>query len=111
MELCFKNEYVGGEAVTILRVKSGAETDFKGSTRVETKKSNMIVTDTFNVLKKTRHDTDSEGNHYEWYMVENHYQTQERFTPEKQEEVDKNMEKQRGDIDYMAMVLDVELEV
>ena len=55
--------------------------------------------------------TDTEGNIYELYVIENHVQQEERFTPEKQAQVDGNIEKQRGDIDYMAMILDVELEV
>ena len=110
MELCFRKERVGGELVEILRVKSNSETDFTGTTRVETVNSIMVVTDVFDVIKKTNHAEDPEGNTYDWYYVENHYQTQERFTPEKQEDMDSQITKQRGDIDYIAMMADIELE-
>ena len=111
MELSFNRRYLDGKAVTTVRVKSDKSQDLKGHVRIETQNGGILVTDSFDVIEKRYEKTDTEGNIYELYVIENHVQQEERFTPEKQAQVDENIEKQRGDIDYMAMILDVELEV
>lgn len=111
MELSFNRRYLDGKAVTTVRVKSDKSQDFKRHVRIETQNGGILVTDSFDVIEKRYEKTDTEGNIYELYVIENHVQQEERFTPEKQAQVDENIEKQRGDIDYMAMILDVELEV
>ena len=110
MELSFRRMVVGDRVVKVLSVKSDTETDFKDTTRIETAHSNMIVTDVFDVLKKIDHKVDEEGNFYDWYYVENHYQTQERFTPEKQDVVDGTLADHSAKLDYIAMMSDIDIE-
>lgn len=107
MELSFGRRPDGKSYV---RVKGKAHTDFTGQVRIETPYSNMTVTDTFDAISRYQTKDDEEGNTYDWYLIENHYRTQERFTPTCQKEMDSALVKQRGDIDYMAMMLDVDLE-
>lgn len=111
MELSFSTRYIDGKAVTTVRVKSDKVQNLKGHARIETTNGGVLVTDSFDVIEKRSEKKDAEGNVYEQYKIENHVQQEERFTPAKQEEVNQNLIKQRGDIDYMAMVLDVDLEV
>lgn len=111
MELSFGRRYISGKAVTTVRVKSNQKQNLKDHVRIETTHGDIIVTDSFDVVDRQYVKKDAEGNVYELYVIENHVQQEERFTPEKQAAVNENFERQRGDIDYMAMVLDVELEV
>lgn len=110
MELSFRREQRGGEIVEILRVKNDKETYFKEQTSVETATSIMIVKDVFDVVEKTRHSQDAEGNSYDWYVVKNHYRIEERFTPEKQESVDLELEDHASKIGYIAMMSDIDIE-
>lgn len=110
MELSFRKEYRGGEIVEILRVKSDKETFFEGHTTVETPTSILIVKDVFDVVKKIRHSEDGEGNSYDWYETMNHYRTEERFTPDKQDAMDQELEDHASKIDYIAMMTDVDIE-
>ena len=108
MELSFGRRAEDGKPY--VRVKSNHHTDFAGQVRIETPHSNMTVTDTFEALSRYQTKDDAEGNTYDWYLITDHYQTQERFTPTCQKQMDSALVKQRGDIDYMAMMLDVDLE-
>lgn len=110
MELSFSTRYIDGKPATTVRVKSDKVQDLKGHARIETMNGRILVTDSFDVIEKRSEKKDAEGNVYELYRIENHVQQEERFTPEKQEEVDKSMEKQRADIDFIAMVSDIDLE-
>ena len=110
MELSFRREYRDGAAVDVLRVKSDHETFFVGQTTVETPTSILVVKDVFDVVEKTRHSEDADGNSYDWYLVRNHYRTEERFTPEKQDAMDQELEDHASKIDYIAMMTDVDIE-
>lgn len=105
MELNFRTN----DDNTVLRVKSDTETDFKGHTIVETPKSGITVTDTFDVIEKTDHKEDAESS-YDWYLVKNHYRTQERFTAETEEAVNVALEDHASKLDYIAMMADIDIE-
>jgi hypothetical protein len=106
MELSFRTIQKGEDLETVLRVKSETGTDFTGHTTVETTSSIIVTTDTFNVVKKTDSKVDSAGIFYDWYIVKDHYRSESRFTLDREEE----LKKQRSDIDYVALMADIDLE-
>ena len=106
MELTFRNEKRGDDFAEIMRVKSDSETFFTGHTLIETGTSNLTIVDSFDIVEKISHKEDRAGTSYDWYEVKNHYRTQARFTPEKQEEFDK----QRADIDFIAAMAEIDLD-
>lgn len=52
-----------------------------GQAIVERPYADQIITDSFYVKQLIREDTDSEGNHYAWYQISDHWQSRDKFTP------------------------------
>lgn len=106
MELCFATIRRGDELVETLRVKSKEKTNYSGHTTVETQSQTTQITDTFDVIKKTGGKVDEEGWFYDWYEITNHYRTENRFNKAREED----LRKQRSDIDFVAMMANIDLE-
>ena len=90
MELSFGRRYIGEKAVTTVRVKSDHAQNLKDHVRVETARGNLIVTDSFDVIERLWQKEDAESV-YGLYVIENHVQQEERFTPEREEKVDEDI--------------------
>lgn len=96
--------------VEILKTIGEEHSNLIGRQSVVREFDDRTIEDDFTIVRRYQTKTDSAGNFYDWYEIKDHFRTSERFTPKKQESMDSEMVKQRGDIDYMAMMLDVELD-
>lgn len=70
MEYIFgTNNYSGEET---LRTKGREHTDLNGFRTVVDEYNDCIITDSFRVVRKVKSSEDSEGNCYDWYIIEKH---------------------------------------
>ncbi len=78
-------EYVYGtkNEKEILRTKGCYHTDLTGYHEVERQYLDQIITDNFRVVQKYDSKEDCEGNCYDWYEIDHHIRTQDKFTPVK----------------------------
>lgn len=56
----------------------------KGYHEIERSYSDQIITDSFRVVEKYDSAEDSEGNCYDWYVIDHHNRTKDKFTPAKE---------------------------
>lgn len=67
-------EYVFGTKLDkeTLKVKSPYGTDLRGWQSIKRETDVDETTDDFRVIRKYKSETDVEGNHYDWYEIEQH---------------------------------------
>jgi len=95
---------VNGELQENLKTKGPTHTDLTGYISSVAEYSDSVVTDRCRILKKYRSDEDSEGNCYDWYVIDKHYRYVDKTKPLKAEGA-----QARADIDFIAMETGVEL--
>lgn len=79
MEYIFGYSRKYGEEV---KVKSDSDPVLPtGTNIIERSYPDQIITDTFYVIQRTATKEDSEGNHYAWYQIKDHYRYIDKFTP------------------------------
>ena len=110
MEYVFGTKTVGKTEVEILKTIGDVHSNLTGRQVVVREYPDQTIEDQFTIVRCYQSKVDSEGRHYDWYEIKDHFRNSDRFTYEKQTQVDSSLTKQRGDIDYMAMMLDVDLE-
>lgn len=81
MEYVFGTTKRRGVNYDCLKTKADKHTVLSGSVTVEMKYPDQIVTDKFVVLEKYRSEIDTEGNCYDWYIIDNHYRYIDKYTP------------------------------
>lgn len=73
MEYIFgRNAFTGDET---LMTKGEQHTDLTEFQDVVREYADSTITDSFRVVEKTKSDEDSEGNCYDWYVIEKHNRT------------------------------------
>lgn len=99
-------EYVFGtkDDMEILKVKSDYVTGLSGYQQIIQRFPAETITDNFRVVRKMESKTDAVGNVYDWYEIDRHYRVVDKSTALKQAE-----EKNAANIDYLSMMVDVEL--
>lgn len=75
-----------------------------GYQQVEKDYTGQTITDNFRVARKIDSAEDGECNCYDWYEIDRHYRTIDKTPALKQAE-----EKNAANIDYLSMMMDVEL--
>lgn len=70
-------EYIFGtnehDSCEVLRTKGNIHTDFSGFTETTQEFQDSKITDFFYVVEHIKSDDDSEGNCYDWYVIDRHY--------------------------------------
>lgn len=88
----------------VLKVKSDYVTGLTGYQQVIQKFPSETISDSFRVVRKLDSKTDAAGNVYDWYEIDRHYRTIDKTPALRQAE-----EKNAANIDYLSMMMDVEL--
>lgn len=88
----------------VLKVKSDYVTGLTGYQQVIQKFPSETISDSFRVVRKLNSKTDAAGNVYDWYEIDRHYRTIDKTPALRQAE-----EKNAANIDYLSMMMDVEL--
>lgn len=88
----------------VLKVKSDYVTGLTGYKQVIQKFPSETISDSFHVVRKLDSKTDVAGNVYDWYEIDRHYRTIDKTPALRQAE-----EKNAANIDYLSMMMDVEL--
>lgn len=88
----------------VLKVKSDYVTGMTGYQQIIQRFPSEIISDNFHVVRKLSSKTDVAGNVYDWYEIDRHYRTVDKTPSLKQAE-----EKNAANIDYLSMMMDVEL--
>lgn len=97
-------EYIFGtqDEKEVLKTKGNAHTDLIGYNQIEQSYPDQSITDHFRIVEKINSKEDSEGNCYDWYEIDRHYRIVNK--------VSKQEQKNTANIDYLAMMLDIDLE-
>lgn len=74
------NDFSGEE---ILKTVGAEHTELSGFQQTVREYPDCTITDTFHVVKKTKSDEDSEGNCYDWYVIDRHYRSIDKTGPVK----------------------------
>ena len=76
-------EYIFGTdgEFEILRTKGGSHTKLTGYHQLEQSYPDQNIVDNFHIVKKTGSAEDTEGNCYDWYVVDHHYRMQDKTVP------------------------------
>lgn len=77
MEYVFDAE----KSVETLRTKGTTHSDLTGFHELVREFPDQIITDKFRVVKKWKSGEDDEGNKYDWYFIDCHYRSTDKFTP------------------------------
>lgn len=73
MEYVFgRNDFTGDET---LMTKGEQHTDLTGFQETVREYADSTITDAFRVVEKSKTDEDSEGNCYDWYIIDKHNRT------------------------------------
>ena len=73
MEYIFGTAVINGETIENVKTVGAEHTDFLGYTQLQRSYTDCNITDSFNALRKYGSDEDSEGNCYDWYIIDQHY--------------------------------------
>lgn len=84
-----------------LKTKGNIHSNLSGLQTIETKYPDRYVVDTFFVEDHYHSAEDSEGNCYDWYIIDNHNTDTDMFSPQKE-----NLDFQQESVD--AMLVDYE---
>lgn len=99
-------EYVFGtlDGREIVSTKGDHHSDLSGFCETEREYPDSIITDRFRVVERQWTAEDSAGNCYDRYEIDSHYRI-----IDKTKYTDKQVEQVRADMDFIAMMTDVEL--
>lgn len=73
MDYIFGTVTVNGVAKENLKTKGETHTDLTGYTQTVREYNDSTITDRFRAAEHYRQSEDSEGNCYDWYVIDNHY--------------------------------------
>lgn len=85
MEYIFGYVKIHGKLEQILKTKGEHPSNLSGNNQVQRKFSDSIITDEFTVKEKYLSKVDTEGNHYDWYIIKDHSRYIDYFTPMKEQ--------------------------
>lgn len=99
-------EYVFGTEgeIEVLKTKGSSHTDMTGYQQVVRDFPSEKITDNFRVVRKIDSTEDSEGNCYDWYEIDRHFQQIDRTGP-----VAEAGAKNTANIDYLSMMSGIDL--
>lgn len=81
MEYVFGSNDFSGEEV--LKTKGAEHTNLSGFEQTVQEYSDCTITDSFYVVRKIKSDEDSEGNCYDWYVIDRHNRVIDKTKPVK----------------------------
>lgn len=81
MDYIFGTVTRNGVTVENLKVVGTAHTDLRDFQQVIREYPDSIIVDNFRVVEKYREAEDTEGNTYDWYIIDNHNQYADKYTP------------------------------
>lgn len=84
MEYVFGVTVLNGTTVESLKTVDRRHSNLTGTQSVVSEYPDCVITDNFTVREKYRSSEDSEGNCYDWYVIDFHNQYIDKFTPEKE---------------------------
>ena len=99
-----------GVTVENLKTVGQTHTNLGGFTQTVREYTDSTITDRFRVTEKYRSEEDAEGNCYDWYLIDQHYRYVDK-TPSivtTQTRIDAETEKLRADVDYIAVMTNVD---
>lgn len=102
MEYIFGTTVRGGVEIEILKTVGDEHTELSGRVTTTRKYTDRIIEDTFTVAEKYRSKDGADGKKYDWYFIKDHSRDTDWYTP-KAEDI-------QAQIDYIAMMADVELD-
>lgn len=81
MDYIFGTVARNGVTVENLKVVGQAHTDLRDFQQVIREYPDSIIVDNFRVVEKYREAEDTEGNTYDWYIIDSHNQYVDKYTP------------------------------
>ena len=63
----------------ILKTKGDTHTNLTGYQQVSVEYPDQTITDNFHIIRKLRSRDDEEGNCYDWYEIDRHYRTIDKY--------------------------------
>ena len=81
MDYIFGTVTRNGVTVENLKTVGDAHTDLDGYVQTVREYADSTITDRFRVVEKYRSDDDAEGNCYDWYVIDQHYRYEDKYTP------------------------------
>ena len=109
MEYVFGTKKTRDGEVETLKTIGEKHSSLSGRVTISRQYDDKSIDDVFTVIRKYASNEDAEKC-YDYYEIKDHYRDSDRFTAKKQDTMDTALEKQRGDIDYIAMMSDIELD-
>ena len=103
MEYTFGNRIQGNIVTEMVKTKDTKHSDLKGSITIERKYPDNIITDVFDVRSKYLSKEDSEGNCYDWYIIDNHYRYMDKYSPDKDHIEEMTTENSDGVLDVASL--------
>ena len=81
MEYIFGTVARNGISVENLKIIGASHTDLQGFQQVIREYPDSIIVDNFRAVEKYREAEDTEGNTYDWYIIDSHNQYVDKYTP------------------------------
>ncbi len=81
MEYIFGTTKKDGVDVDNVKTIGTEHSNLEGKVSITRKYSDSYITDNFRVLEKYRSDEDPAGNCYDWYVIQDHSQYEDKFSP------------------------------
>lgn len=110
MEYVFGTKETAEGVVEILKTVGDTHSNLIGRQSVIREYTDKTYEDVFTVTRLYQTKEDIEGKCYDWYEIKDHFRTAERFTAERAESMDQELEDHASKIDYIAMMTDVDIE-
>ena len=82
MEYVFGTTKIDGAECECLKTIGDAHSDFTGLTTTKREYTDSVITDTFNAVNKY-HSDEVDGKCYDWYQINNHSRSFDKYTPDK----------------------------
>jgi len=103
MEYTFGKRIQGNITTEMVKTKDTKHSDLKGSITIERRYPDNIITDVFDVRSKYLSKEDSEGNCYDWYIIDNHYRYMDKYSPDKDHIEEMTTENSDGVLDVASL--------
>ena len=110
MEYVFGTKETAEGVVEILKTVGDTNAILTGRQSVIREYTDKTYEDTFTIVRLYQQKKDIEGKCYHWYEIKDHFRTAERFTAERAEAMDQELENHASKIDYIAMMTDIDIE-
>lgn len=103
MEYTFGKRIQDNITTEMVKTKDTKHSDLKGSITIERRYPDNIITDVFDVRSKYLSKEDSEGNCYDWYIIDNHYRYMDKYSPDKDHIEEMTTENSDGVLDVASL--------